>query len=663
MQLALREEALRRREADPLRSFAPHKKQKSFIEGVLSRKYRRAFFLAANRAGKSDAGAAVVAEVARFGWPDGRGTTYYHADMTITDRATSIWASSLDWPSSRDICQPKLFDNGHYVPGRGHEPFIPKREIQQWLPSQQVLKLKSGSIIGFKSNDSGREKYQGTGKDLVWFDEEHDKEVYQEASIRVEAGRSLTVIVTCTMLPPEGVPGGVTWTFDEIVRPWQKGLLPDVLVTTASIYDNPHIGSDEIRFLESLYPPGSFQRRIRLDGELIPGTSGSRAYTAFNRELHVREQEEYWNPRRPLIWCWDFNIDPLITIIGQRDGRIFRTFDEFVTEDSSIAENCDQVFDVYGRHRGEWLVYGDATGGNRTVQTAESSYNMIVKHMRPKGVVIRLRVPKTNPAVRDRVNAINHALMDEHRLVNVEVDPRCEELIADLEQVQLDKRGGIRKVTNRSDPYYKRTHACLAGETRVSTPTGTKALQDLLVGYHVMTPLGTRKVLHAGAIREAPVFEVELSNGRTLVATQEHKFFTSKGLALTNALSYGIELLDAEHALCHQPALNSRAESIGYRAATIERIQNATLTESDLGLDKRVHVIAVRRLPGRRWVYDITVEHDQCYFANGVLVSNSDAWGYWVAYEAPVVSQEPDARRGPIRVRDGSYATQHVPRG
>ena len=456
--LAFREELLRRRKDDALASFKPHKKQAEFIDTILSRKKKRGFFLAANRAGKSDAGAYVVAHVVRYGWP-GTETTYYSPTATITDHAVSVWASSLDWPSSRDIVQPKLFNNGYGVSGRGHAPFIPDREISNWSPSQQILKLKSGSIVGFKSNDSGREKFQGTGKDLIWFDEEHDKDVYDEATIRVEAGRSLSVIVTCTLLPPEGVPGGVTWTYNDIILPWKAGKLPDILLVSASIYDNPFIAPDEIRFLESIYPPGSQPRRIRLDGELLAGSGGARAFPGFDRDLHVHPQADKWNPRRPICWCWDFNIDPMITQIGQRDGNVFRFFDEFVSEGSSIEDMCDQVYETYGGHRGEWWIYGDQTGAHRSVQTAETNYTLIVNRMRSKGIGTRLKLPNVNPLVRDRINASNRQMKDERGDLNIEVDPKCSELIADFEQVQLDPRGGLRKVSNRSDPYFKRTHA------------------------------------------------------------------------------------------------------------------------------------------------------------------------------------------------------------
>ena len=54
------------------------------------------------------------------------------------------------------------------------------------------------------------------------------------------------------------------------------------------------------------------------------------------------------------------------------------------------------------------------------------------------------------------------------------------------------------------------------------------------------------------------------------------------------------------------------------------------------------------------YVYDLTVEPGHCYEVSGVLTSNSDAFGYWVHYEAPVKSimQTPHRK---VRVRDVRY--------
>lgn len=442
MLLAL-EERERRRKEDPLYLWEPTPAQKPFITAVDGTDCYENWMLAANRSGKSDGGARCVAKFARFGTPEHPNTP------------TTSWAVSLDFPSSRDIVQPKLFDNG-VSSQRAHPPFIPEREIKDWRVSDQILILKNGSTIGFKSADSGRVKFQGTEKDVVWFDEEPPEDIYEECIIRVGGGRRLRVLGTCTLLPPEGQVGGVSWVFPRLVQPWQAGRT-NVGIYTASIYDNPHIDPKEIERLESIYPEGSAARRIRLGGELLPGIGGSRAYSAFDRRIHLVKQPPL-SFRRPLCWMWDFNVSPVISLVGQRDGDTFRIYREFVLDEGSIPEMCQLFREAFPRHGAEIYLYGDATGKGRTAQTGQSDYTIILKEMKSYGSPIRMKVPESNPAVPDRVNAVNHAFKNEQGQVNLILDASCVELTADMEQVLRDQKGGIKKTTNPRDPYARRTH-------------------------------------------------------------------------------------------------------------------------------------------------------------------------------------------------------------
>lgn len=458
--LFLLEEMKRREESDPLLKFTPYPKQQKFIDAVLNPEVLgECWFLAANRSGKSDAGAVAGAKLARFGNPQAKWAKGQGSSISVKDRATSGWIVSLDFPSSRDIIQPKYFDNGFMPPGATHEPFIPPREIADWRKDDQILKLKNGSIIGFKSCDSGRQKFQGAEKDYVHFDEEPPKNIYEEVVIRV-GGRRLRVFGTCTLLPPEGQIGGVTWVYSEKVRPWQQGQFKrgEVQIFTASIYDNPHIPPEEIARLESIYPEGSIQRRIRLNGELIALTGGARVYGNFDARLHVRPQPEIVL-RRPLAWIWDFNVEPMVSFIGQRDGDLFRVYKELFLEEGNIPEMCRWFRERHPFHRAPVYVYGDASGKERNSQSKKSNYHVILNEMRDYPAPLTLRVPETNPPISDRVNAFNRALVDETGQINIEMDPECEELILDMEQVKADKKGSIKKTTNRKDPYFWRTHA------------------------------------------------------------------------------------------------------------------------------------------------------------------------------------------------------------
>jgi phage terminase large subunit-like protein len=456
--LIVAEALAERRAADPLRGFPLHAKQRAFVDSVLYRIHKENWFIAANRSGKSDAGAYIGATLARFGRQDARPAPHGGAGVQVIDRSTSGWVSALDFPTSRDVIQPKYFDNGYRITGK-YPPFIPKHEIDSWNSESQVLKLKNGSLIGFKSAESGRRKYQGADKDWFHMDEEHPWEIYEESVIRVGAF-PLIFFCTATILPPEGVSVTTSWVFPKIIQPWQSGQSPGIGLFGASIYDNPGIPRDEIARLESIYPEGSASRRIRLGGEWLPGLAGARAYHGFDRQIHVAREMPEISMRRPLCWTWDFNVSPMVSVVSQIDGPVYRFYKELILQEGSIPEMCDMFYHAFPVHGSEIWLYGDATGGKRMSQTGESDYWTVLNEMKQYGSPIRMKVPTDNPRVPDRVNAVNRLLRDEDGQVRIQVDHNCVDLIADFEGVLRDGRGGggILKIRNRKDPYFHRTH-------------------------------------------------------------------------------------------------------------------------------------------------------------------------------------------------------------
>src|SRR5262245_35084658 len=446
---------------DPLRTWQPTLKQKPFIESVLHPEvsgYWENWFVGGNRIGKTKAGAYCGAMFARFGM-EPRATAYSAlpdgTTLDVRDRATAGWVFGLDSNLLRDIIQPCYFDNGFLRPGQG-EPFIPSREIQEWRPGDQVAKLWNGSFIGYKSCEAPALKSSGIGIDWAQFDEPPPQRHYDEATIRVSGGRRLRIFGTATILPPEGHIETISWLYSVLIAPILGGARTDIGLFTASIYDNPYLEAEEITRLESRYPVGSLQRRIRLNGELLPGVVGAVAYGNFSRGVHVRPQPLV-SPYRPLRWCIDFNVQPFCSVVCQREPGLLRVHREVVVEEGSIEDLCEAFKRVYPAHPNDVWIYGDATGGNRTAQTAKSSYVLILEHLRNYPSRVRLKVPEANPLVVDRVNAVNVALRDELGAAHLVIDPSCVELIADFEQVLSDPRGGIRKSYNLRDAYSKRT--------------------------------------------------------------------------------------------------------------------------------------------------------------------------------------------------------------
>lgn len=162
--------------------------------------------------------------------------------------------------------------------------------------------------------------------------------------------------------------------------------------------------------------------------------------------------------RRPLLWTWDFNVEPMVSLVMQQHSDVYWAHKEFWLDEGAIPDMCALFYDAFPNHDGEIWLYGDATSERRNAQTGKTDYYIILQEMKSYGVPIRMRVPEKNPKVPDRINAMNRLLYDEKGNIRLMLDHQCKNLAADLEGVLRDQRGGIRKVTNRSDPYFKRTH-------------------------------------------------------------------------------------------------------------------------------------------------------------------------------------------------------------
>jgi hypothetical protein len=104
-------------------------------------------------------------------------------------------------------------------------------------------------------------------------------------------------------------------------------------------------------------------------------------------------------------------------------------------------------------------IFGDASGNSAWAGGGESCYDVLGEHLRAANLPFQLRVPRSNPAVADRVNAVNCALQDATGRVRYKVHPRCEQLITDFRQMRWlpdgspDKRDRRRSHASDADGY------------------------------------------------------------------------------------------------------------------------------------------------------------------------------------------------------------------
>ena len=159
----------------------------------------------------------------------------------------------------------------------------------------------------------------------------------------------------------------------------------------------------------------------------------------------------------PLQISLDFNINPgMHAVIGQHDPETdaFLAADEIHGPRMSTRAAMDEFIDWLRKHKAftpvgfrwpELHVFGDASGSSEWSGTGQSDYDIVKARLHNAKIPFRLRVPKANPAIKDRVNAFNEALRDVEGTIHYRVSPRCVRLLEDFRRLKTAEDGLIDK--------------------------------------------------------------------------------------------------------------------------------------------------------------------------------------------------------------------------
>jgi phage terminase large subunit-like protein len=243
-----------------INSYQPHAKQRVFHQG----NERIRLYIGGNRSGKTTGG--IVEDI---WW-----LTRKHPFQRIPDRPIAGRIISVD------------FFNGI-------EKII-KPQLKQWLPpsvlrggtwtdayeaSTRTLYLENGSFVELMSYDQDLDKFAGTSRDFVHFDEEPPESIYTENMARLIDRKGRCWI---TMTPIEGM----TWIYDTI---YEKGILNDgstsIKVVEVDMAENPYLDQDEVEiFLGSL---SEDEKNARGHGKFVQ--MGGLVYKSFDPRIHCLE--------------------------------------------------------------------------------------------------------------------------------------------------------------------------------------------------------------------------------------------------------------------------------------------------------------------------------------------------------------------------------------
>jgi phage terminase large subunit-like protein len=146
----------------------------------------------------------------------------------------------------------------------------------------RTLTLVDGSFIEFMSYDQELEKFAGTSRHFVSFDEEPPKTVWEECLLRlVDTDGDWWI----SMTPVEGL----TWVYEEIYQPAKEGNRDGTLILQVSMDDNPHLASNaKERILRNL--SSDDDRSARKEGSFVE--IKGKVYKTYDPHIHVRKTFE-----------------------------------------------------------------------------------------------------------------------------------------------------------------------------------------------------------------------------------------------------------------------------------------------------------------------------------------------------------------------------------
>lgn len=274
-------------------------------------------------------------------------------------------------------------------------------------------------IIGYEHADADIDELDTLKKDdaaYVW------RQVL--ARNRQKKNGQNTIGVTTT---PEG--------FKFVYETWKQSPKKGYEIIQAPTASNPHLPDGYIDNLKDIYPSQLLD--AYLEGKFVNLTSGT-VYSSYSRVTH--RSTETIKQGEPLYIGCDFNVtQQAATVYVQRDGGAVWHAVEQLTSMYDTPEMVRLIQEKWQSKGHKIYMYPDASGSSRKTVNASISDIALLEQA---GFIVRAK--KTNPAVKDRVLAMNAALESGRIMIN---DSACPDVANCLEQQSYkngepDKKSG-----------------------------------------------------------------------------------------------------------------------------------------------------------------------------------------------------------------------------
>lgn len=253
---------------------------------------------------------------------------------------SEILCVGLTNESTRDTCQKKIIGPDIDSPGRGGllrpELIIDKPSRRTGVPNAvDTIKVRhvSGGVsyIMFKSSEMGREKLQGMTLDIVWMDEEPDRDIFDELLMRLIKKKGQMLM---TFTPLKGMSDLCIFLMED-----ESGMVNRTVLPWA---EAKHLDEEEREKIKKLYGGSQAQLDARMNG--MP-TFGSGLVYPFEDEslFHPRFKLETWWPRLGAIDPGWRHPTACVTAALDPDSDIIYIYNQYAESEKPVSTHASAI--------------------------------------------------------------------------------------------------------------------------------------------------------------------------------------------------------------------------------------------------------------------------------------------------------------------------------
>lgn len=338
--MALEREIQARKDRNKLKTYRAYIKQQEFH--AAGKTQRERLLMAGNQLGKTWSAGFETAMHLTGRYPDG----WKGREFT---KPVAGWAAGVTSEVTRDSVQRVLCGRINAL-GTGAIPkdAIKDKSLKRGVADAldtMVIRFGGGgdvqageSLLGFKSYDQGREKFQAETLDFVWLDEEPDDDIYMEALTRTNATNGI-VYMTFTPLK------GMTTTVKRFLIDRPAG----THVTSMTINDAEHYTPEQRAAIIASYP--AHEREARTKG--IPSLGSGRIFAIDEEALKVEPFPipDHWAQLGSIDFGWD-HPSAGVRVAWDKDSDTF-----YVTDCHRQREQTPQLFALSLKDWPSWLPF------------------------------------------------------------------------------------------------------------------------------------------------------------------------------------------------------------------------------------------------------------------------------------------------------------------